>query len=168
MSKDAVGEWSTTAADNSDIGGINIAQGTMAVSDTDNAFREMMRQLAVAHAARWTDPAITGAIKEDIFTITDGAAFEIDPGNGTIQRVTLGANRTPKATNFENGESVLLLVDDGTSRTLTWTDATFGGAGVAWRDATLAPTLDPTNLTAIVLWKYNGRVYGVAAGVFAA
>jgi hypothetical protein len=62
-----------------------------------------------------TDPAIIGTILEDIFTITDGAAFEIDPGNGSIQLITLGANRTPKATNFANGESVILMVDDGSA-----------------------------------------------------
>ena len=31
-----------------------------------------------------TDPVITGAVKEAVYTITDGAAFEIDPGNGSI------------------------------------------------------------------------------------
>jgi outer membrane lipoprotein SlyB len=62
-----------------------------------------------------TDPAIEGAIKEEVFTITDGAEFEIDPGNGSIQLITLGANRTPKATNFAAGESVMLMVDDGTA-----------------------------------------------------
>ncbi|MBO7964010.1 hypothetical protein, partial [Pseudomonas aeruginosa] len=126
--------------------------------------REMMAQIAVWYAARWTDPAITGAILEDIYTITDGAAFEIDPGNGTIQKIVLGASRTPKATNFANGESILLLVDDGTSYTLTWTDATFGT--IDWKDGAAAPTLDATKLTAIILWKFNGRIYGVSAGAY--
>ncbi len=80
-----------------------------------------------------TDPAIIGTILEDVFTITDGAAFEIDPGNGSIQLITLGANRTPKATNFAAGESVTLMVDDGSAYTLTWSDSTFGGSGVVWK-----------------------------------
>jgi len=74
-----------------------------------------------------TDPAIIGTILEDVYTISDGAAFEIDPGNGSIQLITLGANRTPKATNFAAGEAVTLMVDDGSAYTLTWSDSTFGG-----------------------------------------
>lgn len=95
-----------------------------------------------------TDPVITGAIKENIYTITDGAAFEIDPSNGSIQLITLGASRTPKATNFAAGESVLLMVLDGSAYTLTWTDTTFGASGVVWVGGS-APTLDATKYTAI-------------------
>jgi len=112
-----------------------------------------------------SDPAIIGTILEDIFTITDGAAFEIDPGNGSIQLITLGASRTPKATNFTNGESVTLMVDDGTAYTLTWTDATFGGSGVVWKtDSGSAPTLNTSGYTVIVLWKVGGQVYGARVG----
>lgn len=111
------------------------------------------------------DPAITGTILEDIYTIVDGAAFEIDPGNGSIQLITLGASRTPKATNFANGESVTLMVDDGTAYTLTWSDATFGGSGVVWKtDSGSAPTLNTSGYTAIVLWKVGGQVYGARVG----
>lgn len=110
-----------------------------------------------------TDPVITGAILEDIFTITDGAAFEIDPSNGTIQLITLGASRTPKATNFVAGESVTLMVLDGTAYTITWTDATFGGSGVVWVGGS-APTLDTTKYTVIELWKVGSQVYGALVG----
>ena len=112
-----------------------------------------------------TDPAIIGTILEDIFTITDGAAFEIDPSNGSIQLITLGASRTPKATNFVNGESVVLMVDDGTARTLTWTDSTFGGSGVVWKtNGGVAPTLNTTGYTVIVLWEVAGQIYGARVG----
>lgn len=112
-----------------------------------------------------TDPAIIGTILEDVFTITDGAAFEIDPSNGSIQLITLGANRTPKATNFAAGEAVTLMVDDGSAYTLTWTDSTFGGSGVVWKtDSGSAPTLNTTGYTVIVLWKVGGQVYGARVG----
>ena len=110
-----------------------------------------------------TDPAIIGTILEDIFTITDGAAFEIDPGNGSIQLITLGANRTPKATNFAAGESVTLMVLDGTAYTITWTDSTFGSGGVVWVGGS-APTLDTTKYTVIELWKVSTQVYGALVG----
>lgn len=110
-----------------------------------------------------TDPVITGAILEDVYTITDGADFEIDPSNGTIQLITLGASRTPKATNFAAGESVTLMVLDGTAYTITWTDATFGGSGVVWVGGS-APTLDTTKYTVIELWKVGSQVYGALVG----
>jgi hypothetical protein len=112
-----------------------------------------------------TDPAIIGTILEDVFTITDGAAFEVDPGNGSVQLITLGANRTPKATNFAAGEAVTLMVDDGSAYTLTWSDATWGGTGVVWKtNAGAAPTLNTTGYTVITFWKVGTQVYGARVG----
>lgn len=110
-----------------------------------------------------TDPAMIGTILEDVFTITDGAAFEIDPGNGSIQLITLGASRTPKGTNFAAGEAITLLVDDGTAYTITWTDSTFGTGGVTWVGGT-APTLATSGYTVIELWKVGTKVYGASVG----
>jgi hypothetical protein len=231
MPKTRISEFSLTAANNTDIDGIDIAEGC-APSGINNAIRELMSQLkdfqggtsgdllaiaaggtnaatttaalqnlggtttginvfiaTDAAAARTaigagtgsgdvtttgtqtltnktlTDPAIIGTILEDVFTITDGAAFEIDPGNGSVQLITLGASRTPKATNFAAGESVILMVDDGSAYTLTWTDATFGSGGVVWKtNAGVAPTLNTTGYTAIVLWKVSTQVYGARVG----
>jgi len=231
MPKVKISEYSATAADNTDINGIDIAEGC-APSGINDAIRTLMKQIkdlqagtsgdtipltaggtgaTTASAARTalgatttgnslftavdaetartaigagtgtgdvtltgtqtltnktlTDPAIIGTILEDIFTITDGAAFEIDPGNGSIQLITLGASRTPKATNFANGESVILMVDDGSAATLTWTDTTFGTSGVVWKtNAGAAPTLNTTGYTVIVLWEVAGQVYGARVG----
>jgi hypothetical protein len=110
-----------------------------------------------------TGPVIDGTILEDVFTITDGAAFEVDPGNGSIQLITLGANRTPKATNFAAGESITLMVDDGSARTLTWTDATWGGSGVEWTGGA-APDLATTGFTVLQFWKVSTQVYGALVG----
>lgn len=110
-----------------------------------------------------TDPVITGTIQEDVFTITDGAAFEVDPGNGSVQLITLGASRTPKATNFAAGESVTLMVNDGTAYTLTWTDTTWGTSGVVWTGGA-APTLATTGYTVIQFWKVGNQVYGARVG----
>ena len=110
-----------------------------------------------------TDPAIVGTIIEDVFTITDGAAFEVDPANGSIQLITLGASRTPKATNFVAGESITLMVNDGTAYTLTWTDATWGTGGVIWTGGS-APTLATTGYTVLQFWKVSTQVYGAYVG----
>lgn len=44
MAKNKISEWSSTPASNTDVGGINIAEG-MAPSDVNNAIREMMAQI---------------------------------------------------------------------------------------------------------------------------
>lgn len=101
-------------------------------------------------------------VKDTVHTITDGAAFEIDPANGSIQIVTLGANRTPAATNFEAGQIVLLGVDDGTAYTITWSTVNptwvkVGGSGSA-------PTLATTGYTWILLWKVSTTIYATEVG----
>lgn len=109
------------------------------------------------------DPTFNGTPVEDVFTITDAAAFEIAPSNGSIQLITLTASRTPKATVFTNGQSITLGIDDGTAFTLTWTDTTFGATGVKWLGGA-APTLATTGITWVTLWKVAGQVYGALAG----
>ena len=105
-----------------------------------------------------TDPVITGTILEDVYTITDGAAFEIDPGNGSVQLITLTASRTPAATNFAAGESVTLMIADGTAYTITWTSV-----AVTWVGGS-APTLATTGYTVVELWKVGSVIYGARVG----
>lgn len=104
------------------------------------------------------DPVVTGTILEDIFTITDGSSVDIDPGNGSIQMWTLGANRTPTATNFAAGESVTLMIGDGTAYAVTWSTI-----AVTWVGAT-APTLPTSGYGVVVLWKVGTTVYGKYVG----
>lgn len=130
--------------------------GLANVDNTSNA----TERAAVATLTNKTlvDPVITGAITEDVFTITDAAGFSIDPTNGSIQLVTLGANRTPVATNFAAGESVTLMIADGTAFTITWTTV-----AVTWVGGT-APTLATTGYTVIELWKVGSIIYGSHVG----
>lgn len=104
-----------------------------------------------------TNKTITGT-KETVYTITDGAGFEIDPANGGIQSITLGASRTPAATNFSSGQSVTLMIDDGSAYTITWTTV-----NVTWVGGT-APTLDTTKKTVVELWKNGSTIYGALVG----
>jgi hypothetical protein len=108
-----------------------------------------------------TDPTITGTITEDVFTITDAAGFAIDPTNGSIQLITLGASRTPTQANWAAGESVTLMVNDGTAYTITWSTI-----GVVWVGG-VAPTLATTGYTVIQLWKVGTTVYGATVGAVA-
>jgi hypothetical protein len=105
-----------------------------------------------------TNPTITGTIIEDVYTITDGAGFAIDPTNGSIQLVTLGASRTPTVANFDAGKAVTFMVADGTAYTITWTTI-----GVVWVGGT-APTLATTGYTVIELWRVGSTYYGALVG----
>ncbi len=101
-------------------------------------------------------------LKDTVFTITDATGFSIDPANGSIQTITLGANRTPVATNFEAGQVVLLGIDDGTAFTITWTSVP-----VTWVKAggtASAPTLATTGFTWVLLWEVGTTIYGVEVG----
>lgn len=112
-----------------------------------------------------SNKTLTGT-QETVFAIADTAAFEINPANGGIQVLTLGASRTPKGTNFLAGQSVMLMIDDGTAYTINWTDTTFGTTGVTWVGGT-APVLATTGYTIIELWKVGTKVYGAYVGAVA-
>lgn len=102
-----------------------------------------------------------GGFAETVFTITDGASVDINPANGTVQVWTLGANRTPTATNFATGQGVTLLIADGTAYAVTWSTI-----GVVWTGGS-APTLPTTGYGVIELWKVGSTVYGAYVGAVA-
>jgi hypothetical protein len=97
---------------------------------------------------------------EEVFAITDGTTVNLDPNNGSIQTWVLGDNRTPGQVNWAAGQSITLLIDDGTARTITWTTL-----AVVWKtDGGLAPTLNTSGVTVIVLWKVGTTIYGARVG----
>ena len=162
----------TTPLTSADIGSTVQAYDSTLLNDADigvsiQAYDADTAKLDVAQTftavQTLTEPEVIGTIKEDVYTITDGASFEIDPSNGSIQLITLGANRTPKGTNFVSGQSITLMVDDGSAYTLTWTDATFGASGVSWVGGS-APTLATTGYTVIQMWKVATQVYAAYVG----
>ena len=116
----------------------------------------------LAGTETFTNKTITGT-KETVFTITDGAAFEINPANGGIQTITLGANRTPAATNFTAGQSVTLMIDDGSAYAITWTtiNPTFVGASATGS----APTLATSGYNILEMWKVGSTIYAAFVGV---
>ena len=98
------------------------------------------------------------AITETVFTISDASNVDINPANGTIQVWTLGANRTPYANSFSNGQAITLMVADGTANTITWSTINVQWVGAA------APALATSGYTVIELWKANNWVYGARVG----
>jgi len=105
-----------------------------------------------------TNMVFDGDYTEDVFTITDSASVDLDPSNGTVQVWTLGASRSPTATGFASGQSITLLIDDGSAYAITW-------PSVTWKtDGGVAPTLNTTGYTVIQLWKVSAVLYGARVG----
>jgi hypothetical protein len=96
--------------------------------------------------------------KETVFTITWSAGFALNPLNGETQFVILAGNSTPTQSNWDNGESITLHIDDGSSRTITWTTL-----GVVWTGGS-APTLATSGDTVVQLWKAGNVIYGALVG----
>lgn len=97
---------------------------------------------------------------EEVFAITDGATVDLDPNNGSIQTWTLGASRTPGQANWAAGQSITLLIDAGSAYAITWSTL-----AVVWKtDGGVAPTLNTTGFTVIVLWKVSTTIYGARVG----
>lgn len=109
----------------------------------------------IINGAAISSPVLTGTLRHDHYVIPDGAGFAIDPTNGDLQQVTLGANRTPSVANFGNGDVVDLLVDDGAGYTIDWTSI-----GITWINGS-APTLKASGFTKIQIWRMGGSYYGM-------
>ncbi len=102
------------------------------------------------------DLTLSGSITEGVFTITDGVSVDLNPANGTVQVWTLGANRSPTATSFAAGQSMTLMVNDGTAYTITWPSVTWVGG--------TAPVLATSGFTVFELWKVGTTLYGTLVG----
>jgi len=98
---------------------------------------------------------INDGYTEEVFAVS-GTTPALSPTNGSIQTWTLTANSTPTAGTWVDGQSITLMVDDGTTYTVTWTSL-----AVTWKTAGgTAPTLATSGYTVITLWKVGTTIYG--------
>jgi hypothetical protein len=105
-----------------------------------------------------TNLVFDGDYTEEVFTITDGASVDLDPSNGTVQLWTLGASRSPTDTGFASGQSMTLMIEDGSAYAITW-------PSVTWKtDGGTAPVLNTTGYTVVQLWKVSTVLYGARVG----
>ena len=110
-----------------------------------------------------TSPTMSGVTlndgyTEEVYAVVDAAGVAISPTNGSIQTWTLGASRTPTAGTWAAGQSMTLMINDGTAYAVTWTTL-----GVTWVGGS-APTLATTGFTVIQLWKVGSTIYGALTG----
>jgi hypothetical protein len=96
---------------------------------------------------------------EEVFAVS-GTTPALSPTDGSIQTWTLTGASTPTAGTWAAGQSLTLLVDDGSAETIDWTSLS-----VVWKtDAGVAPTLNTSGDTVIVLWKVSTTIYGARVG----
>ena len=117
--------------------------------------------LVFGTAPALNDALVTEPFRKTLYTITDGASVSIDPANGPIQKWTLTASRTAAApATWDEGQEVILLVNDGSAYTLNLTNVT-----TTWRtDYGAAPTLNTSGYTEISLMKLDGVIVGARIG----
>ena len=135
MAKNAVSDWDTTAANNTDIGGISIAEGC-AMANLNNGMREIMAQIKtlsstlalVSSSAQLgvADQVITGGTRvtpdTSLGTVTTGTVTP-DPGDRPLQSYTNGGAHT-LAPGSNNGYYLLDITNNVSAGAITtsgWT-----------------------------------------------
>ena len=122
--------------------------------------------LSFTNSPTLTTPVVTtldmaGAIQEYAVNGTSvTGTTALSAAAGTIQRWVLSGNVNP-TDSLSDGESITLIIDDGSGNTIDWT---YSGLSVTWVGGS-APTLDTTNQTIIVIWQVNSTLYGMSPGV---
>jgi hypothetical protein len=107
------------------------------------------------------DTTFNGAIDEKVYAWVETSGpvtDELDPAYGTIQTVTLTGNITSLTDNISEGESMTLMIDDGSAYTITWPTMTWVNNGGS------APTLATSGYTVVALWKVSTTLYGALVG----
>lgn len=111
MSKDKVSEWSSTAANNTDVGGINIAEGC-APSGINNAIRELMAQVKDMQSGTDSDSFVVNG------NLTVGSTLTANSSVGSAGQalVSRGAGLSPQwSTVFTTG---MIMMWSGTIATI--------------------------------------------------
>lgn len=141
MSKNKISEYSSSAAGNTDIGGINIAEG-MLPSDVNNAIRELMAQLKHQQAGTDGDDFTvgnnldvdgSGTFGDDV-TINSTGAIKVPVGT-TAQRPTSATGKIRYNTTLSQYEGY-----DGSSWSLLGGGATGGGGDQVFVENTTTVT----------------------------
>ena len=101
-----------------------------------------------------TNPVFTGYTETVYSTYTTA----LNAANGTIQRFALTGNTT-FTDSLASGQSITLMIDDGTAFTVTWPTINWVGGN--------APALATTGYTVIQIWKVSTTLYGALVGTVA-
>lgn len=156
MAKDAINEYSSTAASNTDVGGVSLAEGVMTVSDINDSMREMMSHLADFSA---------GTEGIDVLSLQD------DDGSASIKIQAPSAVTTTTTLTLPDGDGAngSVLTTNG-SGSLSWGSGTPSGSIMPYAGASapsgwlLSYGQAISRSTYSALFSAVGTTYGVGDG----
>jgi len=131
------------------------------VADVTNFADVYYGPSATDPATRQDGSTLTAPTIQDGLTVDTEAAdwtgtANLDPANGLVQEITLTGNVT-LTDNLADGESIVLHIDDGSARLITWPTITWVSSNGT------QPDLQTTADTIISIWKVGSTLYGFAA-----
>lgn len=103
-----------------------------------------------------TAAIIDGGYAEEVYTLGTSGTLALDPSNGSIQTCAASAAVT-FTDSLAAGESVVLMITNGSTYTITWPTTTWVTAA-----GNVAPTLTASDT--VVLWKVSTTLYGAYVG----
>ena len=131
---------------------------TTQIATTAHVFAERTNTATLTNKTL-ISPVFRDGYTEEVFEVT-GTTPALSPSNGSIQTWVLSGNSTPTAGTWVSGQSMTLMVDDGSSYTINW-----ASMSITWKTGGgTAPTLLTTGYTAIDLVKVGTTIYGWRAG----
>jgi len=180
MSKDKISDYSETPGNNTDIGGINIAEG-MLPSDVNNAIREQMAQLkkfqsgtsgeSVTFVTANVTTANAGQVNVDNLRL-DGNTLSSTNTNGNVELTPNGNGRVTTSALSATSPRVITAINDTNGNELFGVTATgsavneFTVANAATGNApTLSATGGDTNIGMALTPKGTGGVIFPAGAV---
>lgn len=160
MPRNSIGQYSTTPGDNTDIGGINIAEG-MLPSDVNNAMRELLSQLKEFQTGAGGDtisPPVLIATTATVGTLKATSTATFDSAVIMSFDATLRGQSDLRFADSDSSNWVAFQAPATVSSNVTWTlpaaDGTTGqvlstnGSGtLSWATSGSAEVLTPTNVT---------------------
>jgi len=163
-----IGQWNTAYGwgdhstqgylDNSDFtADSQILVGTGSGTFAAESGATLRTSIGVGTSDNVTFALVTGtAFRDTVYAVT-GTTPAIAMSNGGIQTWTLSGNSTP-TDSLSAGDMIVLMIDDGTAYTITWTslvDQWIGGSAL---------TLATTGYSVVVIWKVSTTVYASYVG----
>ena len=129
------------------------------LTDATEATQTALNAKVAASGGTASGLTLNDGYTEEVFAVT-GTAPALSPTNGSIQTWTLTGNSTPTAGTWASGQSMTLMVDDGSAYTINW-----ASMSITWKTGGgTAPTLLTTGYTVIELTKVGSTIYGWLAG----
>jgi hypothetical protein len=155
MSKTKISDYSSTPADNTDIGGINIAEG-MLPSDVNNAIREQMAQLKNFQSGTSGESVTFATVNATTISASNINKVTVTaPATGATLTIADGKTLTANNSLTLAGTDATTMTFPSTSATIARTDAaqtftgtqTFSSALVLPAGTVSAPSFAPTGDT---------------------